>query len=387
MKGKQLYDSTLKHVLSDAFGSRTLFSLSACERGIHTSSATHQRQCYPSADRQSYASRRPQEVEIETQWQEIEFDLAQLCNAAGVEFPIDAIYLFGSRRFRTDSVRSDIDVLFEANEHIRPAHIRAFIDRHCQALDIFLLSNGKATSAANESYVCGDNNDDVLNQCDAVKLWSRKSGLEEGGSIHWRQMYASHVNFYKTALPNARIQISLDGLKRRLASERLPTDPIIGETESEVAKRLFRIAESVSEFKSKDFPGKGSASGSFVVNPSSEYDFQDLFWVCTKPWIQSINREVVIITFDGQKKKADFSIGGSRLVIELKFARNTDDKRTIAKTLDGLKRFYSENANVKCLIFIVYAKRAANIDAFDWQERYSNFLEMPRVALKVIQVD
>ena len=311
----------------------------------------------------------------------------QLCKTAGVQFPIDAIYLFGSRRFKTDSVRSDIDLFFETSKHIRPSLVRTFIDDHCQALDIFLLLNGKATSVANESYICGEDNVELLKQSNAVKLWSRERGLEEENSIHWKQMYASHISFFKTALPNARTQISIDGLKRRLAREGLPTDPVIGEPESEVVERLFRIAEMVAEFKSKDFPGKGSASSSFVVNPSSEYDFQDLFWISTKPWIQSISRESVEIVFDGQKKRSDFNIGGSRMIVELKFAKNTYDKRTIAKTLDGLSRFYSENANVKVLIFIVYARRAANIDRFYWQDRYSNLVETPRVYLKVIQVD
>ena len=327
------------------------------------------------------------ELETEDEWKEIEFDLTQFCEAAGRQFPIDAIYLFGSRRFKTDSVRSDIDLMFETSKHIRPALIRTFIDKHCKALDIFLLFNGKATSAANEGYICGKNNGDLLKQSNAVKLWSREKGLEEENSIHLKQMYASHINFFHTALPNARIQTSIDGLKRRLAREGLPTDPVIGETESEVVERIFRIAEVVSEFKSQDFPGKGDASSSFVVNPSSEYDFQDLFWISTKPWIQSISREQAEISFDGQKKTSDFNIGGSRMIVEFKYAKNTDDKRTIAKTLDGLSRFYSENANVKVLIFIIYAKRAADIDRFDWQDRYSNLVETPRVYLKVIRVD
>lgn len=323
-------------------------------------------------------------LQTEIKWKELEFDLASFCRTAGKKFPIDAIYLFGSRRFRTDSVRSDIDIFFETNEHIKPSHIRTFIDKNCQALDIFVLARGKAMSAINESYICGDNNSDILNQCSAVKLWSKEIGLETESSIPWKQLYASHVDFQKTSLPNVRIQMSINGLKRKLANESLPIDPIIGETESEVAERLFRLAEMVSEFATDDFPGKGSTSRSFVVNPSSEYDFQDLFWIAAKPWIQSIGRERVEIVFDGQKKKSDFSISDSRFIIEMKFAKDMNDKRNIAKTLDGLSRFYSENANVKFLMFIVYARRAAQIDRFQWQDRYSNLTGSPKVVLKVI---
>ena len=326
-------------------------------------------------------------LETEIRWEELEFDLASFCESAGEQFPIDAIYIFGSRRFRTDSVRSDIDIIFLAKENIKPLHVRTFIDNNCKALDVFLLARGKATSVVNDSYICGNNDNDMLAQCSAVKLWSREMGLEKTNSMYWSQSYASHIDFQKTVLPSGRIQMSIDGLKRKLARENLPIDPIIGETEGEIAERLFRIAEIVSEFEPRDFPGGGDARSSFVVNPSSEYDFQDLFWISAKPWVQSIRREQVEVVFDGQKKKSDFSISGSRFIVELKFADDTDAKRSIANTLDGLSRFYSENANVRFLMFIVYAKRAAEINRSEWQDRYSDLIGNPRVMLKVIPVD
>ena len=122
-------------------------------------------------------------METEVEWEELEFDLMQFCETAGVKFGVDAIYLFGSRRFKTDSVRSDIDLFFVISKHIRPSLIRTLIDDHCQALDIFLLLNGTATSVANESYICGEDNDDLLRKSNAVKLWSRKSGLG-GEELH-----------------------------------------------------------------------------------------------------------------------------------------------------------------------------------------------------------
>ena len=91
----------------------------------------------------------------------------------------------------------------------------------CQALDIFVLAHGKATSVVNESYICGDNNSTILNQCNAVKLWSKGIGLETEISIPWKQLYASHINFQKTSLPNVRIQnidqwIKKDSLRMRV---------------------------------------------------------------------------------------------------------------------------------------------------------------------------
>ena len=326
-------------------------------------------------------------MQTEIRWQELEFDVASFCEKAGREFPVDAIYLFGSRRYRTDSVRSDIDMFFETSEHIKPSRLRVFADDNCKALDIFVLTSETARSVVNESYICGENGREILNQCSAIKLWSRGRGLEKNNAIPWKQLYASHVDFQKTILPNARVQMSIDGLKRKLQNEGLPNDPIIGETETEVAQRLVRLAERVTEFTIADFPGKGGARGSFVVNPSSEYDFQDLFWIASKTWIRSIEREQVEIVFDGQKKISDFNINGSRFIIEMKFAKDVDDKRNIAKTLDGLTRFYSENANVRVLVLIVYARRAADIDRRIWEDRYSKSPGPPIVVLNVIEVD
>jgi hypothetical protein len=71
---------------------------------------------------------------------------------------------------------------------------------------------------------------------------------------------------------------------------------------------------------------RGHARGSFVVTPSSEHDFQDLFWLAVKPWVRNMVRETTEIVFDGQKKNSDFSLGNSRFVIDMKFIKDNDDK-------------------------------------------------------------
>lgn len=181
--------------------------------------------------------------------------------------------------------------------------------------------------------------------------------------------------------------MSIEDLRRKLQNENLPIDPIIGETDVEVAKRLVRLAERISKFGVEEFPGKGSTRTSFVVKPSSEYDFQDLFWIASKPWVQSIDREQVEIVFDHQMKKSDFSINGSRFIIEMKFAKDKNSKRGIAKTLEGLAKFYSENSNVRILMFIIYASRAAEIDSTLWEGKFSRLAGRPRVLVKVVQLD
>jgi predicted nucleotidyltransferase len=51
------------------------------------------------------------------------YDLRELTGGLTKAFPeIEALYLFGSRRYRTGSLRSDVDILVELREasHIRP---------------------------------------------------------------------------------------------------------------------------------------------------------------------------------------------------------------------------------------------------------------------------
>lgn len=319
-------------------------------------------------------------------WEEKEYLLDSFCAEISSLFSVEAVYIFGSRRFKTGSLRSDIDIFLETEVDLKPSKLRDFIDAKCKALDLFVLNRGVATSAVNESYVRGESNEDVIRQCQGVKLWSAKEGLIEERAEYWSQIFADHIDFAKTILPNAKIRMSFDDLKRRLHRDGLPIDPILGENETEVADRLIQVAQSLPSYKVSDFPGKGGVRQSFVLHPNSEYDFQDLFWLSVKPWISTISREGPEISFDGQRKISDFSINYSRFIIEMKFAKDKNDKREIVKTLDGLSRFYSNNANVKFLLFIVYAKRDADIDQRDWEARFSNVVSQPRVVLKVIYI-
>jgi hypothetical protein len=73
----------------------------------------------------------------------------------GTAFPeITALYLFGSRRYRTKSPRSDIDMFveLESGAHIRPADLRTFSAASCPALDMFLAEGGEAGISAATFY-------------------------------------------------------------------------------------------------------------------------------------------------------------------------------------------------------------------------------------------
>jgi predicted nucleotidyltransferase len=325
-------------------------------------------------------------INKEREWTTLSFDLRDLVEEAKERFKIDGIYLFGSRRFHTRSLRSDIDIFFETTDYIKHSEIRDFIDETCIALDIFLLDRGRAVSAINESFIQFDDNAALLEATRAVQLWSKDKGVSSDSELQWVQRYADHIEFQKTVLPNIRLPMSVERLKDMLIQQGLPTDPIIGESEEEVAHQLIKIAQTIGDFRERDFQGKGSARSSFVVHPSNEYDFQDLFWIAAKPWLATMAREQVEVTFDGQKKKSDFSLMNSRFIVEMKFAKDENDKREIAKTLDGLSRFYRENVNVRFLLFIVYARKEADIDRTAWEARFSQKTAESQTILCVLEV-
>jgi hypothetical protein len=269
--------------------------------------------------------------------------------------------------------------------YIKMSDLRQFRVNTCQALDIFLLEHGRATSAINDSYIQLDDNERILEATRAIKLWSKEDGNSTDPEISWIQEYADHVNFEETILPNVRLVRSFDSLKARLDQQGLPTDPVIGEDEEEIARRLIETARVAATFRMADFPGKGSVRSSFVLTPQSEYDFQDLFWIATKPWIGRAAREQVEIVFDGQKKKSDFSLMQSRFIVEMKLAKDKDDAREIGKTLMGLAEFYRQHPNVRMLLFIIYARKHADIDKTAWEANFSR-ASQPRVIVSVIEV-
>lgn len=325
-------------------------------------------------------------MEQVVRWSKNVFDLQEYLEDFGARFPVLDIYLFGSRRHSTGSLRSDIDLFVVPSGNIRPSDLRAEIEDKCKALDFFILESGTARSVVNDSYISAPSNNAIICRCDAVKIWNSTSGFEVSALKFSKQSFAEHVNFSQTVLPNISIQMSHSDLMRSLGEQGLPTDPILGETETEIADRLVRVARQAANFTINDFPGKGNSRTSFLISPSSEYDYQDIFWVCAKPWVSSILREVTEVVIDGQRKRSDFSVGNSRFIIEMKYAKDVDDKREIIKTLEGLKSFYSQNANVRLLLFIIYAKKNAVIDGGKWEEVFSDRSAHAKTIVKVIDV-
>lgn len=86
---------------------------------------------------------------------------------------VKEIYIFGSRAYETDSLRSDIDILVYAPEGLRRDEIMPIIEME-KALDIFKTTNKiEAESFANDSWI---RRDDIVATLDAKLLWSKEKG-------------------------------------------------------------------------------------------------------------------------------------------------------------------------------------------------------------------
>lgn len=88
-----------------------------------------------------------------------------------------------------------------------------------------------------------------------------------------------------------------------------------------------------------------------------------------------------------KKKISDFSLFEGKLIIEMKFIDSSVSKTATAKTMEGLRRFYSRNANVGALLMIVYVKAGkVDVDAPRWEAEFTHTHTAPSVITMVVEV-
>lgn len=303
------------------------------------------------------------------------------------EFPqIEAIYLFGSRAFGSGSIRSDIDLLVVLKEgsHLKSSNARNFIQTNCRALDVFILEGSKAISCMNDSFAYAASGKELIDRLGAQKLWDSTAEFSEP-VVGWVHEVSEHASFPPTALPNSYLdECSLDARLAKAEAAGLPVRPYIGDSIDKVTAQIIDvIAESM--ISPSELCARSSARGGWTQNLASEYDCQDLIYITLKPWLRSVPREEITIRYDGQDKIADFNLFESQLIIEVKFVDSDGKKREVIKTLEGLVGFYKQNANVRCLLMLIYYT-IDDIDAARWEADYTYFTTSPRVITKLIKI-
>ena len=114
-------------------------------------------------------------------------DLGSFVKSLTAEFPtIREVYLFGSRRYRTGSVRSDIDLLLVTQDDQLDYHLPRRVREVEAYIDAFQAIGGTAISLANHSQIIALDRAELLSELSAVVLWTSSDGWC-GDAVHSEQ--------------------------------------------------------------------------------------------------------------------------------------------------------------------------------------------------------
>jgi hypothetical protein len=303
----------------------------------------------------------------------VTIDLREACKRLKEELPaLQSIWIFGSRRHRTKSVRSDIDLLLCASEHLKCGEVRAAVLLINPALDTFIVEGGKATSCVNDSFVKAETFDQLTQKLDALCIWSHDSdGVDQ--TAPFLQELSKTTEYEMTTLdgsaPRGAWRSAADDYFQRVQSEGLPTKPFLGHDVHSVGQFLAgltaRVVSTINRMNSSN------NRANWQPTLQSEYDFQAAFYLAVKPWLPDLAREEVAIRFDQQEKRSDFSLFENRIIIEMKYVHDAGTKAAVVKTLKGLATFYGQNANVRLVLFLILATRDADVDGARWENDFS----------------
>jgi hypothetical protein len=98
---------------------------------------------------------------------------------------ISSIRMFGSRRYRTRSTRSDLDLLVFTNSYLTPEDLRDFALKECPIIDFFIAEGPAARSCANGSTVKGFSRGDLISRLGAILIWDRSRGFANA-DVDWQ---------------------------------------------------------------------------------------------------------------------------------------------------------------------------------------------------------
>lgn len=110
----------------------------------------------------------------------------------------EEIYIFGSRKYKTRSLRSDIDLLIYAPEGLSRNEITNII-RSENSLDIFETTDKKvARSFANDSFLRRDN---LISTLDAELIWSKEQGYSDNIKMYADITVLRNHDFKMSSMP------------------------------------------------------------------------------------------------------------------------------------------------------------------------------------------
>lgn len=216
------------------------------------------------------------------------------------------------------------------------------------------------------------------------KLWNLID--YDASSINWQeQLDAIIFHLVKTRQrfiqsPEKQINAFFSTLK----DDGFP-NTFLGSNWKDVCLNLCNVIERTFEIPEKFANGTRARNiNKASLKITSEYDFLNLIHLILRPWIPSLEAENMTIVFDSNTKNADFSINRNSIIIEAKYIDTTGKKNDTMKTIEGLKSFYKQNANVKALIFLLLVEESVRIDKHKIETEFSDFNKTPLIQVKII---
>jgi len=132
------------------------------------------------------------------------FDLKDFINRLVSNFSnIEQIHIFGSRGYRTNSKRSDIDLLLTISKNapiIDKTQLQIFQEEFAP-VDLFINREYSAQSVVNNSEIIKRTEKTLIDQLDAKCLWQKENGFYNENSVYFRQEIIKHQTFHPSYIP------------------------------------------------------------------------------------------------------------------------------------------------------------------------------------------
>ena len=320
----------------------------------------------------------------------ITWNLQDIINELVLHHPeIIRVYLFGSRAYKTGSFRSDIDILAVTEEPIAVAAVNSWLHEQYPPVDLFTTYDEKnASSVINGSVIKFNKNgkhNDLFEQLDAILLWEKSKGFSVSFS-DWNIQTLNNITFQMSIIPSypmANFDETLKNAMANLEASGIKTF-FAGSSWQEIAQSITKMIE-ISMKKPSNYSKKAKSYSFDILKIKNEYDFQNMIHTILRPVFTDIYPENCVITIDGNKKNADFGIADNKIIIEAKWINDTNKKNEVLKTLAGLSEFYSENSNVKCLIFLILYGSNVELDEVMLNYKFSYEKSTPQIIVRFIK--
>lgn len=320
------------------------------------------------------------------------WDLKEITEELTERIPeIEEIYLFGSRAYNTNSLRSDIDLLaFTNNKPIKEAQINDWLPVEYPPVDLFHSYDKKtARSIANGSSICLRENDkasyqDLPEQLDAIKLWDKTNGFYS--DVEYEQKSLIDIRFPMSIIPGkstCNLTETIETAIKRIKENGIDTF-FAGSSIFEISETILNLIET-GMTKPHKFQKKANSFSFDTIKLCDEYDFQNYIHSLLRPIFNDIEPEPVTVTIDGNDKKADFALNNNRIIIEAKWIDSEGKKSNVIKTLDGLGNFYKENSRVESIIFVILYSSQMKLDEIVLNARYEKKYADPPVFVRFIK--